>query len=139
MTNPGKKVADIRQRRIFSEEFKRQKIQLIVEKKITIRDVSELYQVSIMSVYRWLYKYSPHHEKGSVQVVQMESEANKTKQAWQRVAELERAVGQKQLHIDYLERLLLIGSQELGIDLKKNFNDSASNGSDKTGTNIPTP
>lgn len=139
MTNPGKKVAGIRQRRIFSEEFKRQKIQLIVEKKITIRDVSELYQVSIMSVYRWLYKYSPHHEKGSVQVVQMESEANKTKQAWQRVAELERAVGQKQLRIDYLERLLLIGSEELGIDLKKSFNGPASNGSDKTGTNTPTP
>lgn len=139
MSKSAKKVVVIRQRRIFSEEFKRQKVQLIVEKKITIRDVSELYNVSSMSVYRWLYKYSPHHEKGSNQVVQMESEANKTKQALQQVADLERAIGQKQIYIDYLERLIQIGSEELGVDLKKSFNEPASNGSDKAKTNTPTP
>lgn len=139
MSKSSKKVVVIRQRRIFSEEFKRQKVQLIVEKKITIRDVSELYNVSSMSVYRWLYKYSPHHENGSNQVVQMESEANKTKQALQQVADLERAIGQKQIYIDYLERLIQIGSEELGVDLKKSFNEPASNGSGKAKKNTPTP
>ena len=47
---------EIRQVRTFSEEFKRQKVQLIVEKKVSIADVSTLYQVSKMTVYRWLYK-----------------------------------------------------------------------------------
>ena len=49
----------------------------------------------------------------------MESEAYKTKQLLEQVAELERVIGQKQLEIDYLDKLLELESQELGYDLKK--------------------
>jgi transposase len=137
MSSHQKSKLEIRQRRIFSEEFKRQKTQQIVEKKVTVSDVSELYGITKMTVYRWLYRYSPHHQKGTIQVVQMESEEHKTKQLLQKVAELERVVGQKQLHIDYLEKLIEVGGQELEIDLKKNFSGPPSNGSASTETNTP--
>ena len=52
-------------------------------------------------------------------VVQMESEAHKTLQMLQRVAELERIVGQKQLEIDFLNKLMEVATEELGYDLKK--------------------
>jgi hypothetical protein len=51
----------------------------------------------------------------------MESEATKTKSLLQQVADLERVIGQKQLEIDFLSKLLEIGSEEMGFDLKKNF------------------
>ena len=67
----------------------------------------------------------------------MESEEHKTKQLLQKVAELERVVGQKQLHIDYLEKLIEVGGQELKTDLKKTFGGPSSNGSASTETNTP--
>lgn len=127
----------IRKSRIFSEEFKRQKIQQIVEKTISISDLTELYGMSKVTVYRWLYLYSPHHQKGTKQVVQMESEEHKTKRLLQQVAELERSVGQKQLRIDYLEKLIEVSGEELELDLKKNFSERPSNGSANTKANTP--
>ncbi|MAT53761.1 MAG: transposase [Saprospirales bacterium] len=137
MAKIKKSQLEIRKRRIFSEEFKRQKVQQIVEKKLSIAEVSELYGVARMTVYRWLYKFSPHHKKGTTQVIQMESEEHKTKQLLKKVAELEQAIGRKQLHIDYLEKLIAICSDELKIDLKKNFGQSHSNGSDSIKTKHP--
>ena len=95
-----KKKLEIRKRRIFSEEFKRQKVELLINKQISIVQLSQIYSVSKMSIYRWLYKYSPHYNKGTTQVVQMESEANKNKELLKRIADLERIVGQNQMRID---------------------------------------
>lgn len=105
--------------RQFSEEFKRQKVQEICAKMIKIKDLCDLYGISRTSVYKWLYLYSPHHERGTIQVVQMESEAHKTKLLYQRVSELERIVGVKQMEIDYLNKLVELAGKELSLDLKK--------------------
>jgi hypothetical protein len=51
----------------------------------------------------------------------MESEAQKTKLLQQRVAELERIVGQKQIEIDFLNELITVAGAELKVDLKKTF------------------
>jgi transposase len=119
---------EIKQRRLFSEAFKREKVKDLLEKRISIRQLSRLYEVSRTSVYNWLYTYSPHHEQKTNLVVQMESEAHKTQMLQQRIAELERVVGQKQLELDFLNRLFEIGSQELGFDIKKNLSIKLSNG-----------
>ncbi len=132
MAKDKKTRLEIRQRRIFSEAYKRQKVQRIVEKKIAIKNIVEHYGVTRMTVYRWLYRYSPHHQKGTNQVVQMESEESRTKQLLAQVAELERAIGQKQLYIDYLEKLIAISSEEIEVDLKKSFARQPSSGSGNT-------
>ncbi len=105
--------------RIFSEQFKREKVALIMQKKLTIKQCSELYEVTTTTVYKWLYQYSPDYGKGTKMVVQLDSEARRTLALQERVAELERAVGQKQLELDYLNRLLVLVSEELGYDVKK--------------------
>jgi transposase len=119
---------EIKQKRSFSESFKREKVKDLVEKRISIKQLSSLYEVSRTAVYNWLYAYSPHHEQKTILVVQMESEAHKSQMLQQRVAELERVIGQKQLELDFLNKLFEIGSQELGFDIKKNLSTKLSSG-----------
>ncbi len=119
---------EIKQHRTFSEAFKREKVKDLVEKRISIKQLCSLYTVSRSAVYKWLYAYSPHHEQKTNLVVQMESEAHKTQMLQQRGAELERVVGQKQLELDFLNKLFEIGSQELCFDIKKNLSTKLSNG-----------
>lgn len=125
MLKPRKKSSSLfrekRVQRIFSESFKRSKVKDIEQGLLTVRELSKLYTVSVSAVYKWIYKYSVHYKKGTVQVVQMESEQSKTQELLVRIKELEAALGRKQLSIDYLEQLLSIASCELKIDLKKSF------------------
>jgi len=124
--------------RHFSETFKKEKVKLLVAKQISIIELSKLYGISRQSVYNWLYRYSPHHQRGTNQVVQMESEALKTKVLLSKVAELERIIGQKQLEIDYNNKLIELASKEVGYDIKKKHGQQPSNGSESTETNIST-
>lgn len=135
--NKSKQKLEIRTQRCFSEEFKKSKVKELVEKRITVTELSRLYGVTRNAVYKWLYKYSPYHEKRTNFVVEMESESFKTKRLQQQVAELERIIGKKQLEIDFLEKLFEIGSEELGFDLKKNFSTRLSSGTDGEKENTP--
>lgn len=130
---------EIRERRIFSEELKKKAVKELVGKRTTIRSLMAEHQVSANTVYRWLYQYSAYHEQKCTLVVQMKSEELKNSELRQRMAELERIVGQKQLEIDFLNKLLEIGSAELGFDLKKSFSPPPLNGTGSvngsTGTN----
>lgn len=121
----------LRERRIFSEAFKKSKVKELIEKQITVIQLSRLYGVSRPAIYKWLHQYSPEYRGRTTLVVQMESESYKTQRLQEKVAELERIIGQKQLEIDFLNKLLEISSEEIGYDLKKNLNSRLSNG---TGT-----
>jgi transposase len=55
----------------------------------------------------------------------MESEAKKTEELLKRVSELEQVVGQKQLEIDYLNKLLELSSLEFKVDIEKKFRHQA--------------
>jgi transposase len=108
--------------RHFSVEFKRQIIAELDAKLITISEITKEYEVSSVSVCRWRQLYSKYYQKPTKLVVEMESEAIKNKTLLERNAELERIIGQKQLKIDYLEKLIEIASDDLKIDLKKSIN-----------------
>lgn len=114
--------------RTFSEEFKKEKVMDLLEKRVRIKELCELYSLSRSTVYKWLYLYSSV-EKGTKMVIQMESEQVKTQMLLNRVAELERAVGQKQLEIDYLNAAFEVASEELGFDVKKKYAHPRSNAS----------
>jgi transposase len=128
MKHKANQKLEIRERRIFSEELKKKAIKDLTGKKTTIKSLMNEHQISYQTVYKWLYKYSPYHEQKCTLVVQMKSEEIKNSELLLRMAELERIVGQKQLEIDFLNKLLEIGSGELGFDLKKNFSPPPLNG-----------
>ncbi len=92
---------------------------MIEQKQISVLQLSRLYDVSTVAVYKWLRKYFLKFSKGERVVVEKESEGAKTLLLLNKVAELERKLGQKQLQIDYLEKLLELGSEEVGFDIKK--------------------
>jgi transposase len=126
------KKRELRVNRYFSDEFKIQKVKEIEQNLISVTQISKEYSVTRWSIYNWIYKYSNHLKKGINQVVQMESEQEKNKKLQQRIAELERIVGQKQIQIDFLEKMIEIGEKELGVDLKKKPSTQPLTGSDKT-------
>jgi transposase len=112
--------------RTFSEEFKKAKIKELDEKLISIQELVTSYKISRTSVYKWLVKYSIHYQKGTKMVVELESEAQKTKQLLQEKAELQRALGEKQMQLDLLNKLIEFASDDLRIDLKKSFQEKLS-------------
>ncbi|PWD99975.1 transposase [Marinilabilia rubra] len=125
--------------RYFSEDFKKQKVHEIVTKKATVREISNLYEIRTPIIYRWIHKYSSDHPKQTKIVVEMESESQKALFYKEKVAELERLVGQKQIQLDFMEKLIELASEELDMDLKKNFSSKLLNGSGNTSKNNPSP
>lgn len=111
----------IRRIRHFSTAFKEKVVSDIDKGLTSIREVSSLYEINKAIIYRWIYRYSIHHKQGTRMVVEMESEGKKTEILQKRVAALERIVGQKQLSIDYLERLIILANAHYETDVKKNF------------------
>jgi transposase len=125
-------VTRIKKKRVFSEEFKRALVKEFETGRYSVLQLENLYKISNNLIYRWIYKYSTFNDK-SVRIIEMkESSTNKIKELEQKVKELERAVGVKQLHIDYLEKMMEIAKEEMGVDIKKNFDTPQSTGSGKT-------
>lgn len=122
----------LNERRYFSETFKKEKVIEILSQKITIKELSSLYEIADAVIYRWLKKYSPVKLSGIKIHYEMESEEQKTLFYKEKVAELERMVGCKQIEIEFLNKILELASKELKMDLKKSFSTPVSNGSEKT-------
>ena len=107
--------------RYFSEELKRKIVNDLDNGTTNIQEVASLHEVTRQTVYQWIYRYSDKHTQGTRMIVELESESKKNIALLARVAELERAVGQKQLERDYLAKVLELASDHYGEDLKKNF------------------
>lgn len=128
----------LRKVRHFSEPLKRKIVRELESCQISVKEVASLYNVTEQSIYRWLHLYSKHNQTNTRQVVEMESESKKTLVLTARVAELERIVGQKQLTIDYLDKLVELAGQHYEVDLKKTFVTQPLNGSALTKVNTST-
>lgn len=125
-------VTRIKKKRVYSEEFKRSLVKEYESGQYSVPQLERLYGIRNHLIYGWVYKYSTFNDK-SVRIIEMKaSSTNKIKELEQKVKELERAVGVKQLHIDYLEKMMEIAKEEMGVDIKKNFDTPQSTGSGKT-------
>lgn len=122
----------LRQRRVFSDALKRHLVKQIEAGKVSVCAVAREYDVSGSAIYVWLRKYSRSLQPSKTMVVQMESESFKTKELEEKIKELEAALGRKQLEIDFLNKMIDIGKEELGIDLKKKFSTPPFNGTGST-------
>lgn len=105
-------------RRTFSPAFKKEKVELLDQGKITVRELSIVYEVSVTAIYKWITKYSKIPPNEQI-VVEKISEESKSRELLKRVAELERVVGKKQLELDYYKSTLEVLNEEYGEDLTK--------------------
>jgi len=110
-----------RQNRFFSESFKRSKVSEIDRNILSVTELCREYQVSRSSVYKWIYKYSQMRKREHKQVIEPESETRKVMLLKEQASEMQRVIGEKQLKIDFLEKIIELAEQEYSIDIKKKF------------------
>ncbi len=110
-----------KRRRTFSVAFKQEKVKQIESKQIKVLQICKLYDVSDTSVYNWIKLYGSCQQKGERIVIEKESEANKTGLLLKQVAELERMLGQKQIEVEYLKKIVEFGSDLTKTDIQKKY------------------
>jgi transposase-like protein len=121
-----------RQMRCFSEDFKRQKVRELEQKITTIPEIVRQYEVSNSAVRKWLVKYSTSYTIGIRTIVESESDTKKLLELQKKIAALERLVGQKQIQIDFTNKMIELAEEHYGIDIKKKFESKLSSGSGDT-------
>ena len=135
--NTEKLTLSERRRRSFSEDFKRKKVQEIETGQSRVCDICRQYQVSTTNVYRWISKFGSMRSKKERLIVETQSDTIQNIELKKRVAELERIVGQKQIIIDFQEKMIDLAEEEYGIDIKKKYETRPSSISQKIETGTP--
>ncbi|HTL10761.1 MAG TPA: hypothetical protein VL307_20955, partial [Chitinophagaceae bacterium] len=97
----------------------RELVRLFEQGKFSVLQLNKLYGVSSQLIYLWVYKYSQFNEKGYRIIEMKKSSTSKISELEQKVKDLERLVGQKQIKIDFLEEMINVAKDELNIDIKK--------------------
>jgi transposase-like protein len=110
----------------YSESFKQKLVTEIEAGKYSIKESSNLYDVSEVSIRIWLRKLGKNHLIGKVVKVEMRGEADKLKQLQKEKRELESALAQAQLKIITLESTIGCANELFTTDIKKKFGTTAS-------------
>jgi transposase len=117
-----------RQNRYFSEDFKRKKVSEIERNVSSVAEICREYQVSHAAVYKWIYKYSRMRKKSEKQVVESKSDTQKIQALKEQIKELERIIGEKQIKLDFQEKMIEIAEETYKVDIKKKFSGKLSSG-----------
>jgi len=116
----------------YSEQFKRSRVREYDSGRFSVSELSRMYGFTNQAMYKWIRKFSNLPQQDILIVEEKHSASKKLKEYEDRIRDLERAVGLKQLELDYLNKLIEIAENEMGIDIKKNSNTQHSNTSDKS-------
>lgn len=108
-----------KRRRTFSKAFKEKKVKEIEQGKTTRSQVCEAYDVSLTSIQNWIKAYGSSKQAYERVVVESKSETALLLKYEKKIAELERLIGQKQVIIDFQEKIIELAEKEYGIDIKK--------------------
>jgi len=109
-----------RRYRHFSESFKQEKVKEVNEGRSRISDICRAYQVSYSTVYRWINSYS-NISKPLRTIVETKSDTAKILALQKKIADLERLLGQKQVQLDFQNKMIEIAEQTYQVDIKKKF------------------
>jgi len=110
-----------RRRRQFSDNFKKSKVQELELGRLTISELKKQYEVSSTTIYRWIANFGTMKNKPVRIIVETDSDTKELLLLKQKIAELERIVGQKQVLIDFYDKLIDIAEDEYKVDIKKKF------------------
>lgn len=107
-----------RQYRHFSEDFKRRKVQEIQLGLSRVADICKQYQVSTTAVYKWLQRYGVTSAPERL-IMESKSDTQELLLLKKRIAELEQLVGQKQIQLEFKDKMIELAEQMYGVDIKK--------------------
>ena len=126
-----------RQVRQFSETFKRQKVREIESGRSRMAEVCRQYEVSKTAVYRWLKKFGKKADKPERVIIEQLSDTQELLRLKKQVADLERLVGQKQVLLEFKDKMIELAELQYGVDIKKKFSTEASNSTGNTAKGSP--
>ena len=122
-----------RRQRKFSDNFKIQKVREIETGQTKVSEICSQYQVASKNVYLWIDKFgSMKKNKKEHMVVETDSDTRQLIELKKRVSELERIIGQKQILIDFQDKMIDLAEETYGVDIKKKFFSTPSSTSGKT-------
>ena len=127
-----------RRNRHFSDSFKIQKVRELETGKVKVSELCEQYELADVSVYRWLNKFGSMKNKSERIIIETDSDTKQLLELKKKVAELERVVGQKQILLDFKDKMIDLAEETYGVDIKKKFSISPSSTSGSTEKNPPT-
>ena len=123
---------DERRRRRFSDNFKIQKVREIETGQTKVSEICSQYQVASNNVYLWIEKFGSMKNKKERLVVETDSDTRQLIELKKRLSELERIIGQKQILIDFQDKMIDLAEETYGVDIKKKFFSTPSSTSGKT-------
>jgi transposase-like protein len=121
MANRTKYKQSISERRSkrFSDNFKIEKVRELEKGKVSISELVQQYEVSSTNIYRWLRKFGTNQTKKERVIVEIDSDTKQLLELKKKVAELERIIGQKQVLLDFKDKMIDLAEQTYGVDIKK--------------------
>lgn len=111
---------ELRRIRTFSDDFKQKKVQEITARLTRVQEVCKEYHVTRAAVYKWIYRYSSMKKKEKL-IIESESDTKKIEALKLKIAELERSLGQKQIQVEFLSKMIDIAEESYQVDIKKKF------------------
>jgi transposase-like protein len=120
---------DQRRQRTFSDNFKKQKAQELEMGLSSIPDLEKQYEISRATIYKWIRKFGSVKKKTERIIVENESDTKELLALKKKIAELEQIIGQKQVQLDFKDKMIDIAEEMYQIDIKKKFGSKPSDGS----------
>ena len=102
---------------------------------MTIAQISREYEVLQNNVAKWVAKYGQNHMKGVRVIVETESDTAKLIALKAKVADLERIIGQKQVLLDFKDKMIELAEETYGVDIKKKLEQKPLSGIGNTESN----
>ena len=125
-------IRTIRKKRVYTKEFKNQLVKEFESGKFSVLELERLYGVGNTLIYGWIYKMSTFNNKGYRVIEMKDSAQKKVKDLENKIKELERMIGMKQIKIDFLEKMIEIAKDDFNMDIKKKLGTPQSGTSGKT-------
>lgn len=108
--------------RRFSEEFRAKKVRELERGITSIGDICKEYEVSYNAVRKWITKFGTMKKKKPERlIVESQSDTQKILELKKQIAELERLLGQKQVQIEFRDKMIDLAEEMYKVDIKKNF------------------
>lgn len=126
-----------RQHRTFSENFKKQKVRELESGRSSVSEIAKQYDVTRTNVYRWMRKFGSMKSKKERVIVETDSDTKELLALKKKIADLERIIGQKQILLEFKDKMIDLAEETYQVDIKKKFSTKQSDTSGSIETDTP--
>ncbi len=107
-----------RRRRRFSEEFRKEQVSLIESGKVTIQEVSRLYEVKSANVRLWIKKFGSHELAPQI-IISSNKDIDRLKELEKENRRLKEIIGNQQLELEIQKGMLKLTDKKEQKELEK--------------------